>query len=98
MIFGIRAEEVTTAQSKQSMEPLIGEVEVIENLGSELNVYLNTQNGSLVTKVHPGTKINMGEQINLYFDTNQIHLFNKEKREENCLITKHIIFMGENNV
>ncbi|MFA5385147.1 MAG: sn-glycerol-3-phosphate ABC transporter ATP-binding protein UgpC [Eubacteriales bacterium] len=78
VIFGIRAEEITTSQSECSMGPVTGEVEVIENLGSELNVYINTIDGDLVTKVHPGTEIRIEDQIKLYFNTGQIHLFDKD--------------------
>jgi len=78
VIFGIRAEEITTSQSECSMGPVTGEVEVIENLGSELNVYINTTDGGLVTKVHPGTEIKIEDKIKLYFNTGQLHLFDKD--------------------
>jgi multiple sugar transport system ATP-binding protein len=60
------------------MEPVIGEVEVIENLGAELNIHFTTASGEMITKVHPGVKIEPEQKIKLFFDLNNIHLFDKQ--------------------
>jgi len=48
-------------------------------MGSKIVVLKDgVMDGSLVTKVHPGTEIRIEDQIKLYFNTGQIHLFDKD--------------------
>lgn len=76
--FGIRGEDIVLSNSDVNMQPIIGIVDVIENLGAELNIYFKTENGDLIAKVHPGTEVKMEEKVNLFFDVNKVHLFDKE--------------------
>ncbi|MDD4571350.1 MAG: sn-glycerol-3-phosphate ABC transporter ATP-binding protein UgpC [Clostridia bacterium] len=78
VVFGIRAEDIVLFESPIEMEPVIGEVEVIENLGAELNIHFTTASGEMITKVHPGVKIEPEQKIKLFFDLNNIHLFDKQ--------------------
>jgi multiple sugar transport system ATP-binding protein len=76
--FGIRAEDIVLSNADVQMQPIVGTVDVIENLGAESHIHFNTQNGELIVKVHPGTEVRMEEKVDLYFDVNKVHLFDKE--------------------
>ncbi len=75
---GIRAEDIMLSRASVNMVPITGIVDVIENLGAELHVHFNTENGDLTVKVHPGTGIKMEEVFELYFSSDKVHLFDRE--------------------
>lgn len=53
-------------------------VEVIENLGNELLVYLNSGGKSIQARLNPRSRVSVGNQITLQVDTARIHLFDSE--------------------
>mgnify|MGYP003377251852 CR=1 FL=1 len=52
-------------------------VEVVELLGHELHLYLNSGKNSLVGTVDPRFGVHTGNQIQVVFDMDNVHLFDK---------------------
>ena len=52
-------------------------VEVVELLGHELHLYLNSGKNNLVGTVDPRFGVHSGNQIGLVFDMGTVHLFDK---------------------
>lgn len=53
-------------------------VEVTEMMGSETYLYLNIFGNNAIARVDARSKAKAGDEVNLAFDTNRIHLFDKE--------------------
>jgi multiple sugar transport system ATP-binding protein len=81
VIMGIRPENVhDEAVYLESMsESLVtARVDVVEMLGSETLLYVVIGDMDITAKVNPRSKARVGDVIKLAFDTNKIHLFDKE--------------------
>ncbi|QZY54120.1 ABC transporter ATP-binding protein [Crassaminicella profunda] len=79
MILGIRPEHIYFEKEK-GMIPINGKVELIEYIGSETYVYIETTNGNIIGKTNE-IAIKRGEMIDSYMDIEKIHLFDKEVKE-----------------
>lgn len=81
VVLGVRPENIEL--SSISGNPSIkGNIDVIENLGSEIYLYITTSFGDVVAKTNIGEdNFKIGDEIKLYFNTRKIHLFNKESEE-----------------
>lgn len=77
VILGIRCEDISLFQGNKTMEPILGVVSMVENLGAELNVHFHTASGNLVAKASAGTDLQIDQTIKLYFNVDKIHLFDK---------------------
>ena len=55
-----------------------------EMTGSEINIYSHINVNRIIAKVMSDTKINDGERVSLFADTDKIHVFNKETGERIC--------------
>ncbi len=53
-------------------------IELTENLGSETYLYMVVDDVDFTARVNPRTKARSGDIIKIAFDTNRIHLFDKE--------------------
>ncbi|HYH01891.1 MAG TPA: sn-glycerol-3-phosphate ABC transporter ATP-binding protein UgpC [Bacillota bacterium] len=79
IIFGIRPEAILEAENVPGAQnPIIATVDVSELLGSEIYLYMSLGNSSFIAKVDSHTKAIDGQQHAVVFDTNKIHLFDKE--------------------
>lgn len=81
LVLGIRPEHVhDEAVYLESMSKSTADarVEVIEMLGSETLLYLFVEEFNLTARVNPRTTARAGDVIKIAFDTNRIHLFDKE--------------------
>ena len=56
-------------------------VEVVEPMGSEVLLYLNTGKNTLVARVEPQTQAKVNQEIEVVFNMEKIHLFVKETSE-----------------
>ncbi|MDD5680133.1 MAG: sn-glycerol-3-phosphate ABC transporter ATP-binding protein UgpC [Candidatus Omnitrophica bacterium] len=80
IIFGIRPEDiydklfVTKAQTEDTITVM---VDVVETMGSEVYLYLNTQKHSFVARVGSRSTPEMGKKLDVVFDMNKIHFFDK---------------------
>jgi multiple sugar transport system ATP-binding protein len=80
VIFGIRPEHIHAAEftpASINAAPVIATVEVVELLGHELHLYLNSGHNSFVATVDTRLAPQMGQELNLVFDMDQMHLFDK---------------------
>ena len=81
VIMGIRPEHIhDEAVYLESMPESVttANVEVIEMLGSETLLYLFIDEVSITARVNPRTTARTGDTIKVAFDTNRIHLFDKD--------------------
>jgi multiple sugar transport system ATP-binding protein len=53
-------------------------IELTENLGSETYLYMIVDDVDFTARVNPRTKARAGDIVKMAFDTNRIHLFDKE--------------------
>lgn len=56
-------------------------VDVVENLGNELQVYLTASGKDLVASLDPRSRVSTGSKVRLYVDNDNIHLFDTESGE-----------------
>jgi multiple sugar transport system ATP-binding protein len=80
VVMGIRPEHIHApefAPPNIQSEPVSATVEVVELLGHELHLYLNTGKNSFVGTVDPRFGVHTGNKIDLAFDMHNMHLFDK---------------------
>lgn len=80
-VLGIRPEDIHDERVfiESSQDSAINAyVDVTEMMGSETYLYLNIEGHSAIARVDSRSKITHGDNIQLAFDTNRIHLFDKE--------------------
>ena len=56
-------------------------VEVVEPMGSEVLLYLNTGKNTLVARVEPQNEAKVNQEIEILFNLEKIHLFDKDTQE-----------------
>ncbi|MFO7678810.1 MAG: sn-glycerol-3-phosphate ABC transporter ATP-binding protein UgpC [Chloroflexota bacterium] len=84
VVFGMRPEHVYVpeyAAPNIMAAPVEATVEVVELLGHELNLFATTGKYSLVATVDTRVEATMGNKINLVFDMNQLHVFDKNTEQ-----------------
>lgn len=80
VIMGIRPEHTHApdfAPPNIIPEPVKATVEVVELLGHELHLFCNSGKNTFVATVDPRMNVNVGNTIDLVFDMNNVHLFDK---------------------
>ena len=82
IILGIRAENIQINENLEKNNTFNAEINFVENLGSELIIYFKLFNNEFISKIK--SKI-LDKNINLYFNTDRIYLFDSET-EENILL------------
>jgi multiple sugar transport system ATP-binding protein len=78
VLMGIRPEDLKDARfpGREGLPKLRVRVEVVENLGSEILVYVDVGGKMLTSRMDPRSKdIQPGQTIEIAVDTNHIHLF-----------------------
>ncbi len=82
LTFGIRPEHL---EDRELVSPdqandshINASVDVIENLGNELQVYLTTGDKTIQARLNPRSRASVGGSVGLQVDTNHIHLFDAE--------------------
>ena len=81
--FGIRPEDVFAADKYESAHEhntVEASVRVFEMLGAEVFLYLTVDGFDVTCREHPSTKAKPGDIMNISFDVNKIHVFDKENR------------------
>jgi multiple sugar transport system ATP-binding protein len=81
VVFGIRPEHVHAPQYAPpdiAAQPLEAQIEVVELLGHELHLYLSSGSNSFVGTVDTRMQANIGNTIDLVFDMNNMHIFDKD--------------------
>jgi multiple sugar transport system ATP-binding protein len=80
VVMGVRPEHIHApefAPPNITAEPVKVNVEVVELLGHELHLYLNSGKNSFVGTVDPRFGVHTGNDINVVFDMSNVHLFDK---------------------
>jgi len=82
VVFGIRPEHIsdarfTDAHINASNKTLVN-VEVVEPMGSEVYIYLSSGTHSLQARVDSRTRVRPNDQIEVVFDTDHLHVFDKQ--------------------
>ena len=81
IIFGIRPENiydklfVTEAEPENTISVV---VDVVEPMGSEVHLYLNTEKHSFVARVTSRSTPEIFKKLNVVFDMTKVHFFDKE--------------------
>ena len=81
VILGIRPEHTHApdfAPPSILASPVTATVEVVELLGAELNLFLNSGRHDFVATVDTRMNVNVGNKVDLIFDLNNMHVFDKE--------------------
>ncbi|MFT8321760.1 MAG: ABC transporter ATP-binding protein [Bacillus sp. (in: firmicutes)] len=82
VILGIRPEDFyMEAMNIDTYEELSAEIEVVENMGSELYLYLKNNAIPLTAKVKNKGEYSSGDHITLAIDMNKCHYFDKKTEE-----------------
>ncbi len=98
LTFGIRPEHLEDRALVNGDSPdgsvINATVDVVENLGNELLVYLTTDNANRTTtsdengngktlqaRLNPRSQVHAGQQISLHVDTDHIHLFDSDTQQ-----------------
>ena len=80
IILGVRPEDVRIHDEKQE-NGLSGVVEVVENMGSEKFLYINTENENISAKVGRETMVEPGDSVSIGFTLSKVHFFDIESKE-----------------
>jgi multiple sugar transport system ATP-binding protein len=88
LIFGIRPEHLEdralVSNDSENNSVIKASVDVIENLGNELLVYLTTggdSNRTMQARLSPRSRVSVGNQVSLQVDTDNIHLFDADTEQ-----------------
>lgn len=84
VVFGMRPEHVHApefAPPNITAAPMEGTVEVVELLGHEQHLFINSGRNSLVATVDTRMSVGFGNKINLVMDMTNMHLFDKNTEE-----------------
>ena len=77
---GVRPEDVRI-NGENSENGLNGKVEVVENMGSEKILYINTGNENISAKVGRETMVELGDSVSIQFNLQKVHFFDKESEK-----------------
>lgn len=81
IVFGIRPEDiydklfVTESQPENTISVI---VDVVETMGSEVYLYLNTKKHSFIARVSSRSTPEVFKRLNVVFDMNKVHFFDQE--------------------
>ena len=79
--FGIRPENIhesTGFANANANNTVASTVRVFEMLGAEVFVYVTVEGIDVTVRETPGTVVKVGDNINISFDVEKIHIFDKE--------------------
>ena len=91
IVAGIRPESFSFSNNHAELEKhsLSATVQVIEPLGSTMDVYLQTSAGNSLICRTPVEQISENEKVTLYVSPQDIHLFEPDKPGNACTATKY---------
>jgi len=89
VMMGIRTEEITIAEKDASSPPewiFPGLIKVVEPLGNENHLYVEIKNVTFVAKCEGRRFVNSGDEIEIAFNLEQLHIFDKK--------TTRVVYQG----
>ncbi len=86
VVFGIRPEDIHSEsafiEANSFQGEIVAEVDIVENMGSELYLYFNNiGNQEMIARVNAREGFKQGMRVHLAFDLNKCHLFDKETEQ-----------------
>jgi multiple sugar transport system ATP-binding protein len=78
VVFGIRPEDIHDVQfTPPGITPgqIEANVEVVEQMGNEVNVYLEEGGKSFIARIDPRTRAHVGGRMGLVLDMDNMHVF-----------------------
>ncbi len=85
LTFGVRPVHLEDAElvspERRTSSSLDASVDVVENLGNELQVYLTTGDRNIVATLNSRSRVAPGDKVRLYVDSSQVHLFDTDTGE-----------------
>ena len=81
VVFGIRPEDiedVLNVTNPNPAEQLAAKVEVVEPMGAETFLYLNTGKASFICRMETRNKVEVGKDLSLEFNMKKAHFFDKD--------------------
>ena len=81
VIFGIRPEDIHNPQyapAAISAQPVDAHVDVTELMGNEIFLYLKNGDHNFVARVDPRTRFQMGDNAQMVFNMDNMHIFDRE--------------------
>jgi multiple sugar transport system ATP-binding protein len=84
LTFGVRPinlEDVSLVPPEERHGAIEATVDVIENLGSELQVYATGGGKQIIATLNPDSKVRTGQTISLHVENEHIHLFDTDTGE-----------------
>ena len=81
VVMGIRPEDLHDEEAFLTSYPdavIDALVELTEMMGAETYLYLKIMDNQFTARVNPRTQAKPGEKLEIAFDTNRLHLFDKE--------------------
>lgn len=78
MVFGVRPEDLKYDPKAKDGACVPATVEVVEPLGAETHLYVNTGSHSIITRVDPSTRLQVGDAVRFVPDFERVTLFDLE--------------------
>jgi len=76
VVFGIRPEDIKhTITGADAATSCTATVDVVEPMGAEIFLYLNTAKHTFIARVNPHDKAQVGQKLQVTFDLNKAHFF-----------------------
>lgn len=84
VVFGLRPEDIYDPKyeaAEISGQKVEGNVEVTELMGNEIFVFLKSGHHEYVARIDPRTNFRMGDKVQVSFNTDNLHIFDKETEQ-----------------
>ena len=84
LVFGSRPEDINNKQYASFAQPdqiATATVEVVEPMGAEIYLYLNTGSHGFVARVNPHEKADVGQKLEMAFDLRKSHFFDAQTEQ-----------------
>ncbi len=78
LFFGIRPESVEFVEKANSTNCIVGKVNVVEQLGDQIHLFIHTEKHSMVAKVSPNIKFEIGQDVYLKPITGKMYFFDMD--------------------
>lgn len=79
LIIGLRPEDIyDTGNNGKNLQNMSAQLEVVEPLGNEILLYFSYADSQVIARIPAREKPNAGSMIDLYFDVDKVHYFDKE--------------------
>jgi multiple sugar transport system ATP-binding protein len=81
VVFGIRPEDLQYDPNAKEGDYIRAQVEVIEPLGAETHIYVNTGNHQFIARINPNIHLNVGDEVFLVPAQDKIVFFDIESEQ-----------------